>query len=472
VFHGNPEALAWALNDIGSYVSYIGVNVFLGTALLQLATQAAGCSTELIPGTNQLPNCDKRVHGIRPSSLLTTFAAILGVCSALLMPFVGAIVDFTPHRRLVGRITSFFTCALLLPQIFVNQHTWFAIAIIQFIGIFIGWGEQVAAYAYLPDLTNDSIILNGFIRTFTALTFSSMSLYLAITVALASALGIDNSDVDTAQLGMAIAFVITALTLGGAWGVLFEKRPAARILPPQKSLWTASFGQLYATTKNICKKYSALKWFYLSISMSDAAILSLASFLVTFFTNQLNMSASENGIAVLILLFASAPGAFLAAWFTAKFDPIRSAMMALFIAIVTTVVAAGVLKQPGQQGASYILSIGWGVAVGWKWTCDRFVAATIIPKGQDAELMGLYLSAGQILTWLPPLLYTVLNEAGVSQRISLGTLAVYWSLAWVCLSFFGSYDDALAVVSVSEPAADDEDDLEEVKEGPCDDGDV
>jgi hypothetical protein len=76
---------------------------------------------------------------------------------------------------------------------------------------------------------------------------------------------------------------------------------------------------------------------------------------------------------------------------------------------------------------------------------DRLLASVLIPPGQDAELMGVYLFAGQILTWLPPLVFTVLNEVGVNQRIGVGTLAVYFLIGAVALVLMGSYPAAVSV---------------------------
>mmetsp|Transcript_2686 Transcript_2686/g.5772 ORF Transcript_2686/g.5772 Transcript_2686/m.5772 type:complete len:117 (-) Transcript_2686:157-507(-) len=95
----------------------------------------------------------------------------------------------------------------------------------------------------------------------------------------------------------------------------------------------------------------------------------------------------------------------------------------------------------------------WGACGGWKYTVERFITITIIPEGQDAELMGMYLFAGQILSWLPPLVFTVMNEAGVSIRISMISLLIFWFVAIVCLQCMGSCDYAVSATQESQSAA-------------------
>ena len=117
--------------------------------------------------------------------------------------------------------------------------------------------------------------------------------------------------------------------------------------------------------------------------------------------------------------------------------------MATLLLAMNTVVTAIVLTGPGQQWQTYILFLVFGVAIGWKWTTDRLLAATLIPPGQDAELMGVYLFAGQVWTWIPPLIFTVMNEAGINQSVGIGILSVYFFLGWIGLFMIGDYDKAI-----------------------------
>jgi MFS transporter, UMF1 family len=84
----------------------------------------------------------------------------------------------------------------------------------------------------------------------------------------------------------------------------------------------------------------------------------------------------------------------------------------------------------------------WGTGVGWKWTCDRLTASSIIPAGQDTELMGVFLFAGQCISWLPPLVYTAINEAGVTQRIGVASLNVWLVISLLGYCLIGGYTTA------------------------------
>lgn len=446
LYNGNYGALAWALDGIGRAVQFIGAGAFFATALLRIAKEAAGCPTEPPEGETVLPECDERIYGIKPSSFLTTYTMIVGVGSAALLPLMGAIVDYTPHRLKVGQVTSCLFTLLILPQVFLNEKNFFAMAIIQIIISFIGWAQTGITYAYLPELTTDENLLNDYAKSFTVSSFLSMVVYLALVIGGVSLAGAGDNDILTSKVGMAVAFVVNIALLSVAWGFLFDKREAMHKLPENRSLWTIGFIQLYNTCKDIFKNHRALKWFYLSIAMSDAGLQALATIAITYLTDTLQFTGRENGIAIMIMLFGSIPGAMLSNFTTRKLDPVKSSMVSLALLIITTTLFAILLTGPDQHLETYILAFVWGIGTGWKWTCDRLVASLIIPEGQDAELMGVFLFSGQCLSWLPPLVFTAINESGVSQQVGVASLDVYFVLAMLFYLCMGGYAQARAEV--------------------------
>jgi hypothetical protein len=68
---------------------------------------------------------------------------------------------------------------------------------------------------------------------------------------------------------------------------------------------------------------------------------------------------------------------------------------------------------------------------------------TTIPKGKgEVELMGLFLFAASILSFLPSLVFSILNEAGVPMWVGLATLIFYFVLGFISLVVMGDYHAA------------------------------
>ncbi|KAG7353681.1 vacuole effluxer Atg22 like protein [Nitzschia inconspicua] len=441
IYRGNPEGLGWALDGVARSVQFIGAGAFLSTTLLRLAKEAAGCETEA-PKGEMIPECNETIYGIKPSSLLTTYTMVVGVASSAMLPLIGAVIDYTPHRLAVGRAVSFLYTVLIFPTIFLNDKTWFAVAVIQVVISVVGWVQTSITYAYLPELTTDELLLGEWTKSFTMTQFLSMVLYLAVIIGGLTVVGKSSDDVLTSQVAMIVAFVANATILPVVWGCLFQKRQPLHSLPEGRSLWTQGFRQLWETSKHISKNYRSLKWFYISIAFSDAGIQTLATVAITYLTDQLQFTATENGLAILLMLCGSVPGAWISNFATRRFDPIRSSMMALALLITATALVAIFVTGPGQYLRTYIMAFFWGTGVGWKWTCDRLTASSVIPEGQDTELMGVFLFAGQCLSWLPPLVFTAINEAGVSQRVGVASLNVWLVMSLMGYCIMGNYTTA------------------------------
>jgi MFS-type transporter involved in bile tolerance (Atg22 family) len=306
-------------------------------------------------------------------------------------------------------------------------------------------------YSYLPEISNDEEKMNRYTRNFTVISFSGMVIFLAAIVGVTAAVGLSedkttlDEEIGTARLSQSVTTFINVVLLSIAWGLLFEKRPPARERQTDDghfSLLTAGYKHLRNTIPRVYRNYPSLRWYYVSVAFSDAAEHALTILGVTFLTDTLQFSARENGTTILIMLLGSIPGGFCAHYFTKRFNPIYSAMTAISISIINVACVASFI-QPGHTTEAYVCAIFWGIGQGWKWTSDKMILARILPEGQNAELMGLWVFFKQILVWLPPLVFTILNEAGVSQRIGFGSLCVFFAIGLFCLSRVGSYSAAV-----------------------------
>ena len=115
-------------------------------------------------------------------------------------------------------------------------------------------------------------------------------------------------------------------------------------------------------------------------------------------------------------------------------------------AIVNALIA-GTISGPERKNLVYLYAALAGLAFGWMFPSQRTLTVAIIPKGKETEMMGLISFFGQILGWLPALLFTIMNEAGVDMRWSMSIVSYF--LLTSCLMTFlcGSYEDAVALVA-------------------------
>jgi len=124
-------------------------NIYLSTSVVYLAQERAGCIDE---EDEVIEDCDGKAYGFKPATFVANIAVISSVLSVLFMPVIGAIVDYTKHRRTVTMVSSALIILIQMVQIGTVQKTWLAMTILQAIAGFLYQANKMAVYAYLPDM--------------------------------------------------------------------------------------------------------------------------------------------------------------------------------------------------------------------------------------------------------------------------------------------------------------------------------
>ena len=458
--HQPPPLEATGLSlDIFARATILMSSLFLGPALLQLAAQAcaekAASDAESNPDetssssslNQQDGNQECRVYGFRPSSLLTNIAIVSGLLVSLLLPVFGAIVDHTPYRRQVGAITAAGLVLVKGIEIMVGPRTWLLVAALQVVSSLLYNPHITATYAYTSELSNHPLELTQYNTQLIVIMYISTILFLIQVLGWSALLQVKENDVGTARISQILTTLTSAVFFFWTWRHFFRDRPALSQVPPGHSVWTCGFAKVWDTWKRIRRQYQSLQWFMLSILLAEAGQSALITVATTFMTQVLQMTANEIGVTFLLVLLAGIPGSYLGAWLAVRFhNPVTSAKLCdLFVTLVTTVAAVS-LTRPEQKHWVYLLGPLWGIGLGWLPPIHTSIFMSIIPKGQEAELMGMYLLCGQLLAWLPPLLFTMLNEMGVDMAWGMSSLNLFFAGGLAFLFVMGDYQHAVAAV--------------------------
>eukprot|EP00934_Nitzschia_sp_Nitz4_P003804 Nitzschia sp. Nitz4//scaffold232_size35869//2212//3840//NITZ4_007802-RA/size35869-processed-gene-0.1-mRNA-1//1//CDS//3329543315//3794//frame0 len=437
------EVFGWTLDATARGVAVMGTAVFVSSELLRLAKEAAGC---LMGEGDEVVECDEsfRVYGMRPSSVLANIVTAVGLLSAIVMPLIGSFIDHTPYRRAVGGVSAAVMTVAILVQMLVLESYWFVAAILQ---VFVAFSYSVhlcAVYAYLPELTTNQETMVQYTAQFAAAQYGGSVVFLLFTVVLLYMIQQHNWYINPAAFSQSLVVLVCSVFFGIAWTRLFRPRPAAQTIPLHGTLLTAGVLNLYETCRTILYNHAAIKWFLLSVACVEAATTAFSTIAITYMTDQLGFTASENGIAILILLVCGLPGTRLAAWVSTRYNPKRSLQLCLLLWIVNTTLAAIFLRGPNQQRLTYFFAMIWGLAMGWIYPSENTLYVTIIPKGHEAELMGVFICASQVLAWLPPMVFSIMNEFGFSLQVGMFALTGYFFLSLAILTaWLGDYNDAV-----------------------------
>ena len=426
--HANGLAI-----DISARATITMSSLFLGPALLELANnEVAACGDQ----------CNGRVYGFRPTSLLSNIATVSSILVSVTLPLVGAVVDHSPYRKQVGAYTAAGMVLCKLIELSVGPSTWFFVSVMQVVFLVLFSFHMTAIYAYTADLSTDVSQQTWYNTSFYVIMYASTLLFLATVLSIVS--WNDLGDLGTARVSLVLTTIISFPGFSFAWTKLFHNRPALRRIPPGMTLWTCGFLKVWNTSQRIATNYPALIWLMVAIAFGEAAAAALISIATTYMASVLEMDGSEVGIVFFAVLVCGIPGSKLAGTLASRsWSPVHSLLICNGLFIVATLLASMVLSGPDDKNKVYIFASLWGVGLGWLHPVELSAFISLVEKGQEAEMMGIFLLLGQVLTWLPPLIFTLLNESGVSMGVGLASLAFFFFCAALALVGMGSYEDAL-----------------------------
>jgi len=427
------EATGWAMDAAGRAPLH-QAGAFVGAAVVRLATSQAGC--------NPPASCENTVYGFRPSSLITFASATVGVMAALTMPVVGAMVDRTKHRKLVGMVAALFVVIITGSQLILNEETWEFVLIAEAIGGYAFLVHTCAILAYLPELSPSEEQLTKYSSRFHTIQYAVQAMYLTLVIAYSHRTGAGT--IESTRIALGIAFSISFVLLPYSWSFLLRKRGPLSEIPKGSSLFTIGFLQVHETARTVFKKYHGLTWFTISLLWSPANGAGVVtSIVVTFLTSYLNMTTIEIGIAHFLMLMGAFPGSLFSQLVMRKTNPLTSFRMSVLLYSIATAMPGAFLRGPNEKEYAYVVALLWGISIGWMVPSQRVLFCTLIPRGQETEFMGIFTFVDQILGWLPPLLFSAMNERGVDMRVSVSILPFFLLLSLCCTARIGSYQNAV-----------------------------
>ncbi|GMI58114.1 hypothetical protein ScalyP_jg6030 [Parmales sp. scaly parma] len=345
-------------------------------------------------------------------------AAVTGLLTALTMPIIGAIVDHTKYRWDVGAWTAFLLIFINGIQICVGPSTWFFVALLQVAAGYLYTCHSVVTYAYMPELTSNKDELAVMASSFNMWQFFAETVYLLVVVVVSIVGSLD--DITAAKFSQTMICLISLVLLGFSWIYLFGPRPALHEVPSGSSLVRVGFTRMRTTYNELKADFGEIRKFLLAMAFAEAGASAFASIAITYLVEVLGMESSETGIVFLTTLMFGVPGSLWARHLMLKVGTEKAYKGALMWWGTVTCLAPFFMNKPEQSGNAYIIGILWGIGFGWLYPTQRTTYCLLIPGGQESELMGLYIFAGQIIVWFPPLMFSILVTNNIPMPYGLG----------------------------------------------------
>lgn len=415
-------------------------NVYLANSMIHLACKQGGGFEE---GKEFCTDYSVEVYGMKPGALISNIAIIASVLAAFLMPIFGAIIDFTPHRRMVGVGTALVLFAISAIQIGTVETTWFAMAILQAIIFMIYQVQKMAIFAYFPEVNSDvgPKRMNEYTSTWSLTQFSSQATFNICILACVS--GFALTTIQTSMLSQTGTTIFCMIFLTWGWK-LIPNRPRKHKLPKGQSILLAGFKQNWRTCKSIWKNYkTGLRWFLVATAFAEAAAAGVTTTAVIFLNGNLQLSPLQIGIFFQVSLMTVIVGTKLGAVVTKYTNPVTSLKLSQLGLCLVIAIGVHLVQYAKSKSRTYIWGAAIGIFLGWFYPTENLVFAQCLPKGQETELAGFFMYCTQILGWFPPLIFTVMVQNDINMKWALTAVSFTFLISIFFLCLMSSWPEVL-----------------------------
>ena len=218
---------------------------------------------------------------------------------------------------------------------------------------------------------------------------------------------------------------------------------------------------IHVTIRDVADSYRLLRddfpdtgTFLVGLAIMQGGISSFATLGVVYMSQFLDMSPTQIVLVIYLLFLIAAPSGVAAKFVLHRYGARKTflAMIQLFIA--SNVAAFFALTGPSTAWRIYILTVVWGSIVGLYFSANTALYTQLVPKHAESYFMSLFYFASVILTWLPPAVFTVLNQLTNALRYIFFITGVFYCIALPIL-YQVDIDRAKIAISIYLPSNDD-----------------
>jgi MFS transporter, UMF1 family len=422
-----PQQRSWYWYDWANsaYITTTAT-VIIGPYLTSLANNAA-CPGLPDGQTCQTPVMLLGLFPVLPGALHPFLATLSTIISAVLLLFVGALVDRSahPHRWLAGSAWLGAIAGSLM--FFLEGDNWQFGAWLMIIGAF-SFGASTVVYDSIlvriagPD-DRDRVSSRGWAFGYVGGGLLLVANFLLMTFY--QDLGI--------TYGLAIRL---SLLSAGLWWGLFTIIPVLglRKLPREVPVEVARrnpFSQLGNTFAQM-RHYPQTMLFLLAFLFYNDGIQTVIVSSSLYASKELGMATSQVMLTFLVTQFVAIAGALLFGKIAGRIGAKKTILGGIVIWVAVVVV--GFVLPAGVFGALIGLGAAIGLVMGGTQALSRSMYSQLIPVGRESEYFSFYQAMERGTSWLGTLTFALVFQFSQSYRLALVALMIFFLIGGVLLS--------------------------------------
>ncbi len=414
------EQRAWYWYDWANsaYTTTIGT-VFFGPYFISLAENAVGEGGRFDVGMFSLP----------PGALFFWLITLSTILSALLLPPLGAFADRTENKK--GMLAAFaWTGAFFASLIFfATGDNWLLAAVGIVVGNVCFGAAGVINDSILPLISSEDERDRVSSR---AWAFGYLGGGLLLVINLAVYLGRDAIGLDEG-LAARLCMLSAALWWAGFTVIPFlrlKDHAPQHVVPEAGGAVRQSFGQLFATLKDLRRYPMALTFLFAYLFFNDGIQTVIASSAV-YGSEELDHSQTILIATILMVQFVAFGGALAFGRAAATYGAKQVILVGLVIWMV--IVTAALFLPAGNVPMFLALGAAIGIVLGGTQALARSYFSLLIPRGKEAEYFSFYHAMDRGTSWFGTATFAIVLAITDSYRPAIFALIVFFVIGGVLL---------------------------------------
>jgi UMF1 family MFS transporter len=424
------EQRAWYWYDWANsgYVTTVATVLF-APYLTSVAEQAA-CGFAGTSDRACTRDLDVLGLAVSPGSLVFYVVTIATIVSALVLPVVGAAADRSAHKKQIMATFAWVGSLAAALMFFVTGSDWQLGAVLLLVAN-ICLGSSLVVYdAILCEIATseerDRVSSRGW-----ALGYLGGGLLLALNLAIVTLH-------DSLGLSTEMAVRISLLSAAAWWAGFtlipylgIRDRPALGVVPEKGGLVRQSFGQLFATLRDM-RNYPMTLTFLLAYLFYNDGIQTVIASASVYGDKELGFGTSTLIATILLVQFVAFGGALLFGKAAERFGARKVILVGLVIWML--VVTAGFFLPEKRIAFFLALAVAIGLVMGGTQALSRSFFSLLIPRGKEAEYFSLYQACERGTSWLGTLVFGLVHQWTDSYRPAIFALIVFFVVGGVLLA--------------------------------------
>jgi MFS transporter, UMF1 family len=386
------------------------VTLFLGPYLTSLAKAAAGTDGRVYP--LGIP--------VEPRSWWGYMVALSVMLQVLVLPLMGTIADFSPHKKRLLGLCAYMGAAATVAM-FTLQGSSYLLGGALFLIANLAFGASIVVYnSFLPEISEpeerDNVSSKGW-----GFGYLGGGIVLALNLALFS---------NAAKLGISEGLAVRiSLASAGIWWGLFtliplfglRSRPPARRRQPGESL-TNGFKQLIRTLGDM-RHYPQTLTFLIAYLIYNDAVQAVITLSGQFGSDELKIPMGTLTLAILMVQFLAFAGALVFNLVSRKIGAKRAIVLSLMI---WTGVILAIYVTVRTTGEFFVMAAVVAIVLGGTQALSRSLFSQMIPVGREGEYFSLYEISDKGTSWMAPLIFGLALQFTGSYRTAILSLLVFF----------------------------------------------